>query len=125
MRAPAVLHLGLHNSLSEADASCGGSCTITLFAPYWFNNRTGEAAAWRLCTEGVQASLAALSGLMLRLSRARYLRPTSLALPCPPAQAWTCSTRTACPPLVTRCCWATRCPGTMARCSLQVGRGWV
>ena len=53
VRAPAVLHLGLHNSLSEADASCGGSCTITLFAPYWFNNRTGEAAAWCLCTAGV------------------------------------------------------------------------
>jgi len=45
VRAPAVLHLGLHNSLSEVDASCGGSCTVTLFAPYWFNNRTGGLEA--------------------------------------------------------------------------------
>lgn len=43
MRAPPVLHLGLHNSLADSDAPTGGSCQVTLFAPYWLNNRTG---AW-------------------------------------------------------------------------------
>ena len=43
MRAPPLLHIGLHNSRSEAAAGTQqyGSVRITLFSPYWLNNRTG------------------------------------------------------------------------------------
>ncbi len=48
VRTPPLLHLGLHNSLSErgAGGAAAGSARITLFSPYWLNNRTGEAASW-------------------------------------------------------------------------------
>lgn len=42
-----MLNLGLHNSLSERGAvgAAAGSARLTLFSPYWLNNRTGEVVA--------------------------------------------------------------------------------
>lgn len=46
MRSPPVLYLGVYNSLEEKRPESGsGSVRITLFAPYWLNNRTGEGGA--------------------------------------------------------------------------------
>ena len=43
VRSPPVLYLGLFNSLEEKAAeSQSGALRITLYAPYWLNNRTGE-----------------------------------------------------------------------------------
>lgn len=39
-----MLHVGLHNTLSDGDAPTGGSCKVTFFSPYWLNNRTGALA---------------------------------------------------------------------------------
>lgn len=39
-RAPPLLLLGVHNSLADAGVA-GGVCRLTLYAPYWLNNRTG------------------------------------------------------------------------------------
>ena len=44
MRTPPLLHLGLHNTLSDPDSAASGSCHVTLYAPYWLNNRTGGQA---------------------------------------------------------------------------------
>ncbi|RMZ53056.1 hypothetical protein APUTEX25_001175, partial [Auxenochlorella protothecoides] len=44
MRAPALLLLGVHNSLVDAEAAglpASGPCAMTLHVPYWLNNRTG------------------------------------------------------------------------------------
>lgn len=41
MRSPPLLHLGLHNTLTDGNAGALGSCRVTLYAPYWLNNRTG------------------------------------------------------------------------------------
>lgn len=47
MRSPPVLYLGVHSSLGEkaAGESLSGVTRITLYAPYWLNNRTG---GWRM-----------------------------------------------------------------------------
>jgi hypothetical protein len=44
VRTPPLLHLGMHNSLNDDDCTASGSSRVTLFAPYWLNNRTGGAA---------------------------------------------------------------------------------
>lgn len=35
------MFLGVHNSLTDTETPAGGSCRITLYSPYWLNNRTG------------------------------------------------------------------------------------
>lgn len=53
-RAPLVLYLGVYNSLEEKQAeSVSGVCRVTLFAPYWINNRTGGWLGWAVRLAGV------------------------------------------------------------------------
>ena len=44
MRTPPLLHLGMHNSLNDGEAGSSGSCRVTLYSPYWLNNRTGAGS---------------------------------------------------------------------------------
>lgn len=76
MRTPPLLHLGLHNSLSERGAGgvAAASARITLFSPYWLNNRTGEAASWTLCSAAASAGVP----------------PPQLLSWVPPANRWSC-----------------------------------
>ena len=41
MRAPPVLHVGVYNTLVDQKLEHAGVCRITLYSPYWLNNRTG------------------------------------------------------------------------------------
>lgn len=41
VRTPPLMFLGVHNSLTDTETPAGGSCRVTLYSPYWLNNRTG------------------------------------------------------------------------------------
>lgn len=41
VRAPPILHVGVHNTLADQKLEQAGVCRITLYSPFWLNNRTG------------------------------------------------------------------------------------
>jgi len=41
IRAPPILHVGVYNSLADQKLEQAGVCRITLYSPFWLNNRTG------------------------------------------------------------------------------------